>query len=442
MHLRRLSVRHLALWAAVLLLPAGAAIRPIRDSSFLWHVRAGIVQLDSGEVLRSDPFSLLFAGQQWRTQSWLLELVYGTLEEWFAPLSWVNAMRYVFGTVLVALVAIAVLREVKDPIRAAAVAGVVGWMATAVIVPRPVLLSVVLLAAMVLIVDRPAVAWAAVPLMWVWAAVHGSWTLGLGLLLLGSLRSRDGRHGRALLASVVVVHLTAHGLAIWSILLAFVRNRAALQYISEWGVPDLTDPVLAPIVLLLAATVFGFVTKRLGSRDLWVVVPFAVYGMTSTRAVVLSAVVLAPFAARALRPTATVETSPQPVWHWAIAAALAIGPVALVMTSPSGLDRGVFPPEAQLLIDETFVHDDRLGGYLIYLGHDAVFVDDRAELYGEAFFGDYDAALGSAEAMEDVLDRYGLSRALVLSDQAVLRDVDLDWTVEPFSDGYSWLTPP
>ncbi|MBT8206816.1 MAG: hypothetical protein KJO18_00980 [Acidimicrobiia bacterium] len=432
----------MALWAAVLLLPVGAAIRPIRDSSFLWHVRAGALQIETGEVLRSDPFSLLFAGERWRTQSWLLELLYGLLETWFEPLSWVNAMRYVFGTALVALVAVAVLHKVEDPIRAAVVAGLVGWMATAVIVPRPVLLSVVFLAAMVVIIDRPAVAWAAVPLMWVWAAVHGSWTLGLGLLLLGALRSRDGRHWRALGAGLLVVHLTAHGVAIWSILLAFLRNRAALQYISEWGLPDLTDPVLAPIIVLLGGAAYGFATKRLVLSDLWVVIPFAVYGLTSTRSVVLSAVVLAPFVATSLRPKTTVEMPLQPVWHWGIAVALVVGSVAFVMTSSAGLDRKVFPPEAQMLTDETFVHDDRLGGYLIYLGHRSVFVDDRAELYGAAFFSDYDAALRSADAMESVLDRYGLSRALVLSDQAVLRDIDLGWTVEPFSDGYSWLTPP
>lgn len=441
--MRRLSVRQLALLAAVVLLPAGAAVRAIRDSSFLWHVQAGAVQSASGEVLRNDPFSLARAGAAWRTQSWLLELGYAVLDSTFGSVAWVNLWRFGLGVSLMTLVAVAVVRRVGEPLRAALVVLVVGWMATAVIVPRPVLLSVVLLAAMVVIVDRPAVAWAAVPLVWFWASVHGSWTLGIGLLLLGALRTRDKRLWRAFAAGSVAVHLTAHGVAVWSILFAFFENRGALQFISEWGVPDFTDPVIAPLVLLLIGIGYAFRVGRLNKSDLWVVMPFAVYGLTSTRAVILAAVVVAPFAATALRSDVEVEVGPQPAWHWAVAAAMVLSSLAFVAGSPSELDPVVFPPEAADLVDQTFVHDDRLGGYLIYLGHESVFVDDRAELYGERYFRRYDAALGSVAAMTAVLEQYGIERALLITDQVVVTEaIEAGWDVQEFSDSYSWISPP
>ena len=50
------------------------ASEAIRDNSFLWHIRAGSLQIESGSVLTEDPFSFTAAGEPWRTQAWLIEL--------------------------------------------------------------------------------------------------------------------------------------------------------------------------------------------------------------------------------------------------------------------------------------------------------------------------------------------------------------------------------
>ncbi|MGA7270083.1 MAG: hypothetical protein WB239_03320, partial [Acidimicrobiia bacterium] len=54
--------------------------RPTQDNSYLWHIQAGLRQIDLGSVLTRDPFSFTAAGRPWRTQSWLIELVYGWFE--------------------------------------------------------------------------------------------------------------------------------------------------------------------------------------------------------------------------------------------------------------------------------------------------------------------------------------------------------------------------
>ncbi|MBT8248315.1 MAG: hypothetical protein KJN73_10870 [Acidimicrobiia bacterium] len=74
----RLSVRHLFAMVPVVGVVVASA-RAISDNSFLWHVRAGTVQLDAGQVLRTDPFSFTAQGESWRTQSWIADLLYGTL---------------------------------------------------------------------------------------------------------------------------------------------------------------------------------------------------------------------------------------------------------------------------------------------------------------------------------------------------------------------------
>ncbi|MGD2103239.1 MAG: hypothetical protein PVG83_13485, partial [Acidimicrobiia bacterium] len=57
----RPSIRRFSVAQLVLLIPWVALVidawSPIRDNSFLWHVRAGELQIDAAAVLTADPFS-------------------------------------------------------------------------------------------------------------------------------------------------------------------------------------------------------------------------------------------------------------------------------------------------------------------------------------------------------------------------------------------------
>ncbi|MGA8039099.1 MAG: hypothetical protein WCA93_03220, partial [Acidimicrobiia bacterium] len=71
----RFSLGHLLLtlpWVALVI----DAWSPIRDNSFLWHIRAGELQATAAQVLTTDPFSFTMLGHPWLTQSWLAELLY------------------------------------------------------------------------------------------------------------------------------------------------------------------------------------------------------------------------------------------------------------------------------------------------------------------------------------------------------------------------------
>src|SRR5690606_35004676 len=77
--------RRFTVWHAALLLPWVIAsygfARTFNDNSYLWHVRAGDIQLNQGSVISSDPFSFTKADYPWRTQSWLAELLYSRLDD-------------------------------------------------------------------------------------------------------------------------------------------------------------------------------------------------------------------------------------------------------------------------------------------------------------------------------------------------------------------------
>ena len=154
---------------------AWRASQPIGDNSFLWHVRAGTLQIDRGQVLTADPFSFTESGAAWRTQSWLAELGYGWLERTSGGIGWVPTMKFLAVSLAVGLVGLVIYR-VSNRSHWVTLGALVLmlWQSSPFAVARPALLGFVLLACVVAIAHsnrRPL--WALPLLFWLWASVHG-----------------------------------------------------------------------------------------------------------------------------------------------------------------------------------------------------------------------------------------------------------------------------
>ncbi|NNC74030.1 MAG: hypothetical protein HKN93_00830, partial [Acidimicrobiia bacterium] len=298
--MRRLGTRHL--WVlATLTAVAVSAVRPMVDNSLLWHVEAGKAQLAAGEVLRTDPFSFTFAGEPWRTQSWLADIGYATLEGWMPNVAWIPWFLALAGVAFLGLLAIEVYREARSPAVVGIALAVLFVITTRFLVPRPVMLSLVAFAAVVVASRHRASHWTLPLLLWVWAAVHGSWVLGIGFLVLEAVRRRSRRFAVLSVASLVAASLTAHGLAVWQILWRFALNRDALDVIQEWQRPDFLEFQFMPYLVAVVGIGIGVAQRRLTRSDLVVVVPFMLFGFTSARATLPALIVLVPYAVRPLR---------------------------------------------------------------------------------------------------------------------------------------------
>jgi hypothetical protein len=416
--LGRFQIRHLYPLIALAIYPVVAA-GPIGDNSFLWHVRAGAAQWDLGRVLSSDVFSYTRAGEAWRTQSWLAELMYSGLEAATGTVGWAAAFVAVAGLGALALIGIALYGATRSTFTTAIWLFIAVWLAAPFANPRPVILSYLLLAALVLVLrldDR--ILWAVVPLMWVWAAVHGSWMIGLGLIVLVAISRRSWKVAAVAGLSTVAVTLTAHGVGTWQIAWEFAQNRDALEFLSEWGRPDFLDIVQAPYLLVAVGVVVAVLRRRIPFNALWVVIPFLLFGLTTERTVFPAAIVLLPYAALAFDVSVPVRASRRPVVAWVVAiAVVAVGVIALLRPVDT-FDPARFPSDEVLAALETdrFFHDDAVGGYLIYRDWPAqqVYIDDRAELYGARGFAEFRAA--KRGIYEDLFARYGMTEAIVKDD--------------------------
>jgi hypothetical protein len=392
-----------------------AARLPVRDNSYLWHVRAGTLQIEQGEVLTADPFSFTALGRPWRTQSWLADLLYGWADSIWS-LRTVTPLVLIGALVMVGAIGLRVYRALPVALPAAIGTVWVMWLTIGYFTPRPVLFSLALLAVFLIAADDQRLRWALPLLMWLWASVHGGFIVGLGYLALDGLRRRDRSRLVDITAATAVTFLTAHGWGTWQVVLKFLRSSGELDLIVEWLSPDLFSIEHFPFALVLVAMLVGAITGRITKRDLWVVIPFLLFAFSANRAVPVAALVLAPWFVTPLARTRRSESAVgarQSVFNLAVLAAVLIVP--WVVPLEGGLDHEMFAVEAvgHLKPGRAF-HDDAVGGYLIYSQwpERLVYIDDRAELY-QRDFADFVNARGAVPGWERVFRDFELSQALV-----------------------------
>jgi hypothetical protein len=451
--LGRLGIRHLYPLIAVALYPFLAA-GPLGDNSFLWHVRAGAAQWDLRRVLDADLFSYTMEGQPWRTQSWLAELIYAGLEGATGTVMWAPVLVTVIGVAALALIGVAMYGATRSTFSTAVWLVIAVWLAGSFAHPRPVIFSYLLLAALVLILrledgfvvhrsshhpqQRQSLSvnhdllWAVVPLIWVWGALHGSWLIGIGLLVLEAVRRRSWKVASVAGLSMVAVTFTAHGLGIWHIVWQFATNRDALQFLGEWGPPNFGDIVQGPFFLIIAGILVAAVRGRISLNDLWIVLPFMLAGRATERTVFPATIVLLPYAAAAFEVRIPEASRRPATLAWVVAVLVVLVGAAALWLGEGGFSEERFPNDEVLASIESdrFFHDDAVGGYLIYRDWPGaqVYIDDRAELYGAEAFAELRSA--RTGAYEEVFERYGMTEAIVKPDWQLRDRLERDgWTV-------------
>ena len=438
----RPTVAHVALLLPWIMAVVASRL-PMGDNSFLWHVTAGMLQNDSGSVLTTDPFSFTFAGEPWRTQAWLADIGYDVLDGWVG-LGFVTPMVAVSALVVFGMVMLASFRA-SGSVEATVVTGVLtAWLAAIFLNPRPVLFSYALFALVVAVSGRRSMRWTIPLIIWVWASMHGSFVLGLGYVFLDGLRRKEYRvaFGDAL-AGTVAATFTAHGLGVWMVLLEFAGSRESLSLITEWRTPNLTGVALLPFLIGIVLLLVGGMRGRIGLSDLWIIVPFLVFGLAATRSVFPAWIPMAPLVAASLggirRATPSSSKWPPPL--------VVTGALLLVVPLIAPIEGGLsdrFPVEAAEALDaERVFHDDVVGGYLIYRfdGERRVFVDDRAELFTGDFFRDVLGTRSGTPVWSEVFDRWGVEQALLRADDGLVQVLgDEGWVETHIDEDFVVLT--
>jgi len=419
-----------------------AAFSPglLNDGDTYWHIRAGEWMITHGEVLRADPFSYTAAGAPWHTQEWLAEIAMAL--SWRAGWPGIHLLFATCAALTSGVVAWFVRR--RTDFIAALLTVVLGLACvTGSLLARPHMLVLPLLAIWTagLVAPREKNAppsWWLLPVMPLWANLHGSFAFGLALAaalgIEAMIESADRKKARSgwglfVIAAILSALITPFGLQglLFPLKLSAMHG---LGHIGEWQTSDFTQISPFAIALLAALFVLGRGTLKIPALRLLILVGLVWLALAHGRHQMLLGVsaplLLAPSLAKAW-PAKTESDKPL----FAILAALGLA-VLIVTRLAVPVVRGDDPvsPVSALAHVPRFVretpvlNDYSFGGYLIWNGI-RPFIDSRADLYGDIFLQNYaDITAPDKDALAATLAFYHARWTIFRRDAPVVRLLD------------------
>lgn len=457
--MRALTLNRLVLLIAFISLFAMAA-RTVVDTDLYWHLATGRIIVETGHIPRTDPFSSTRLGVPWVNVQWLPQIGLYVLYRLggFGALS-------IGVAVLVTLAGVFVWRTMTGNVFLHAF-GLILFAAASGLVwtPRPNILTFVLLAALGYIlylfrhrsIDR---LWLIPPMFLVWVNLHGGYLIGfvlIGLTLAGdALDRRLGQAGPACMSwvgmrklsvvtliGVLALVVNLYGINVLLLPVQTVGMEASARWIMEWSSPDFHQIAEQPMLWLLLLTLIaiGRGGRRIDLAEGLAVAGFAFLAFVSRRNIGLYAVVVTPICVR--YAAAAIEhwrgsrpAAPRNVgigWLNAliliVVAALAALKV-LVAASPveqANAERNSMPVEAADWIEANrpgglMYNSYNWGGYLIWrLWPDyPVYVDGRADVYGDEFLREYLKIALAEPGFESKLAGHGVGFVVVEADSVL-----------------------
>ena len=434
----------LLVYPALLLNPR----RMLGDPDTYWHIATGRWIIVHRTVPYHDMFSFSMPGAPWTSPEWLAEVLSAWL---FDHLGWAGLVAV---TALCATAAFAMLLHALLRWLAPMPAMIATALAPSLVLPhllaRPHVLALPILVRWIdaLVTARSeqrAPSLWLLPLVTLWANIHSSYILGLGLAaLLGGeavLLAEDWRARRqaarrwSVFGVLAVAAALINPYGVEGLLLPFrLIGMGTLNLIGEWQSPDFQhfQPVeLWLVVVLFAALAFGW---RLPPTRVAMVLLLLHMALRHGRyaellglvAPLLLAPALAPQLAATLgrRPPSAADRLLAELARPATTLGIALGAVLIAGLTAVALHLGVqrqgdgLTPQSALAavaaehIEGPVLNDYRFGGYLIFAGVKP-FIDGRY-FYGDEFLKrDYDATAGIGDELPRLLDEYAIAWTLM-----------------------------
>ena len=452
--------------AAIYALFVLAGNRLLLDPDTLWQITVGQCIIDHRAVPTEDVYSFTMHGQPWISTQWLAQVMYAAafaLAGWAGPV--VLAATAIATTF--ALLARFVSRRLPESATLVSVAA-----ALALTVPhafaRPHVLALPLLVAWAAGLTgaadrREAPSWWLLPVMTLWANIHGGFVFGLvltGGLALDAIWKADASAQKKLLlrwflfgvAAVAASCITPYG---WDALLASQKILSlgeALPLIREWRAADFSSVGPFEVCLLLGMGLALYHGIRLPLMRIVLLLGLVHMALAQGRAAeilaLLAPMLLAgPLARQMAGPNAAAApASPHRAALVAcLAVALAAGTVAYASVQRFEPHMHGSPvaavTELKKLNLKRVLNDYDFCGYLISRGV-ATFIDGRTELYGEKFFVDHNAASGLMEPdnLFRLLKQYDIEATILRTQSAATKLLDhIDGWQKVYSDGIATI---
>lgn len=425
------------------------AARNVTDPDIWWHLKTGEYIAAHKSVPHSDPFSYTRAGQPWVAHEWLTELLIYELQRSVG----FGGLIFLFAAILCAVFFFLYLRCGPAPYIAGVATLCAAWATVPVWGVRPQVVSLLLTSLWLLILERserhPNLLWWTLPLMLLWVNLHAGFALGLALsalFLIGEFVEQCfGLHPQPstprlrtvafiLLLDFLLAPLNPNGLRLFSYPIETLRSTAMQNYIAEWASPNFHRAEYLPFLLIVLGTfaLLSWSPGKVRLRDLILLLAGLYAGLASIRMIPLFILVAVPLIAQRLGnwPRSNSRQPASRKWLNAVIilamAAFASLRIAQVIQRQPQAEAQQFPSRAVAFLQAhpplgpIFNHYD-WGGYLIWKLYPAtpVFIDGRADLYGEQLFHDFADAYQLKGPWQKILQCWHIQTVIVPPDSAL-----------------------
>lgn len=438
----------LILFALVVPLVLGSSLTIFHDGDVSWHIAAGQWILDHRAVPHADPFSFTFGGKPWTAFEWGSELIYGSAYR-LAGFAGVAAVATA-ALVVLHLNVVAEARRWVGPLGAATTVILLNLVLIPMTLARPHLLGWMMLAVWLRLLLRAREAGrppplAAAALMILWTNLHGSFAIGLAIAAIFALDACIAAkwawptvRGWALfgILSALAAMITPNGIEgfLYPMTVAQLKT---LPLIVEWRP---SDPARTPFffaALAVVAVLMAWRGVRLRPVMAGLLAALLLLALHQMRQQAMLAIVAAMLLPRALgegeeRAPLFASRTHYRVACAGVAAAVA-GMLAFRALTPLEPDENGANPKSAIaalpadLRSSPGLNGYDLGGPLILAGI-RPYIDGRSDMYGDAFFADYQRILDGDQAAFDRAERrYGLRWTMLAPRYgALIRRLDTD----------------
>lgn len=440
--------------------------KALGDGDTLWHIAAGKRMLSNHIILTQDVFSHSAFGKPWMAHEWLSEIIMAWIHQ-YSGLTGLVLFFFVIASLSFWLLYRIVSSKVGDWVAIITVSIAFTFSMTHMLARPHVfswLFGVITLYALH---KQGRWYWLLPPMTVLWANLHGGFILGLALqgLVIGGtvLDGISDNHTiriRGLIQklkrptiffglSILAAGINPFGYKLY--LFPFqVTSGVFSKGIVEWLPPNLQDEWLFRLFLLLILLLVSLKSTPTSWTDRLFVLFFINASLTHQRYISMASVFLCPYLASAIKslPCPKAKSFFKPTSAQQVQTSKASGPIAtIILAIALALFSGPSHPSTKGLL-ETFIplpvashpveavkylnharptgnmfNKYAWGGYLIYAldPPQKVFIDGRADMYGEEIFEDYQKIVSVKKETEELLEKYDIDWILHPGDSTLVR---------------------
>jgi hypothetical protein len=434
-------------------------LRPIADPDFWWHLRTGQLILQTHAIPHSDPFSYTMVGKPWITHEWLSEILMYALFR----LGGYGLLIFTFSIFITAAFFLAYLRSSAGT--RPYVAGFVLLLGAVSTAPtwgvRPQMISFFLASLFLFLLDRfknkgNLYFLAPLPLiMLFWVNLHAGYFLGLVLivifiaggfvdLLFSGLIKREQVLSAPSIKSILTMCITLgvcilvtlvnpNGMLIIIYPFQTLTSSSMQQFIQEWFSPDFHQLMWQPLAWLILALIgVGMISKKaISTTNILLTIGFGYAALISMRNIPFFALAAIPVLADQVGSLINIHTavySPGRLFRLMVPILLSgillitcLRFILVVQEQPR-TELENFPKTAVDWLQNNapagnLFNSYNWGGYLIWrlFPQVRVYIDGRADVYGDAFIFDYLSIYNAEPGWEDKLNAQDIQTVLVES---------------------------